>query len=344
MRGSVSFILKGVCIAILVGLIGGHTNAQSKSLTCGIDQPEAKSGKPNRANQQAMQFIPFSYVSRNILIDAYLLNAAGKPAYAKFVIDTGQSRTMIDRSLVESLGLPVVGEGDLTSATGTIPAKYVDIGVVELGDRYYCKNIEAAVYDLSKFSKHLSEQVGGIIGMDFLKHFNLLIDIPRGRFGFVESSKLPDEFKEMRNAHLDYRNGLLMLTCELSSGVEINLIVDTGDEYPEYILLYDDAVPNLELHWPFSSRLGGDLIGSTAIQSGQIPWIDFGNLHLAPASVVIEPLTQVNQYDTPFRPGEMGMGLLEKFAVEIDGPGLRLHFLEGPKVLSPRRKSPESRR
>src|SRR5258708_6960401 len=126
----------------------------------------------------------------------------------------------------------------MISATGTSPVQNVEIGVVEVGDRYYCKNIEAAVEDLAGLSRHLHEQVDGIIGMDFLKSFHLLIDIPRGRLAFVESLRLPKEFKEIGTTQLEYTNGLLMTGCGLPNGIETNLIVDTGDEYPEDILLY----------------------------------------------------------------------------------------------------------
>jgi hypothetical protein len=340
MRHLATLVPKIVCIAILVGTLGRHAHAQSNRPTCGVDQPEVKSRKAERANQQAVWPVPFSYISRNIVIDGvYVGNSAGHYEYATFIIDSGQTRTMVAPRLVTSLGLPIVGGGNLISATGQIPVKYVQIGAVELGDRYYCKNIEAAVQDLTKFSGHLHDQVDGIIGMDFLKSFNLLIDIPRGRFGFVENAKLPNEFKEIGNAQLEYRNDLLMLKCNLPNGLESNLIVDTGNEYPEDILLYDDVLSKLELQSPLSCRPGGDLISSTAIRSGQIAWVDIGNLRLAPAKVGIQPLSQDNPYGTPIWPGLMGMGLFEKFAVEIDGPGLLLRFLEGPKILSRQRRS-----
>ena len=91
-----------------------------------------------------------------------------------FLLDTGTQFSMIDPTLASELhvkaqgSIPVAGTG-FQSTASTAQLDYLAIG------SYGVPNLEAVVYNLQNLRSH-DPEVRGILGEDFLQHFDMLID------------------------------------------------------------------------------------------------------------------------------------------------------------------------
>lgn len=111
----------------------------------------------------------------SIIVKAKIQSAKGI-AYADLVFDTGASLVMLPYKLAIAVGLPIDPKRTIrtttassieTSSITTIPELNV------LGQAV--KNVDCIVRDLPKASF-----VDGLLGLNFIRHFNVLLDFKRG--------------------------------------------------------------------------------------------------------------------------------------------------------------------
>jgi hypothetical protein len=92
----------------------------------------------------------------------------------KFVLDTGSQVTVLEPSLAEQLELPTVGSVGIVSVAGRSTATLARVESLEVGTNEIRKP-RVAVLDLGAIQR-MNPEVRGILGQDFLAHFDLLID------------------------------------------------------------------------------------------------------------------------------------------------------------------------
>ena len=115
--------------------------------------------------------IPFEYVGNQILIGARI---NGGPEQ-KFVVDTGASQTVIDKTLAQTIGPQNLSTFTVTAGSKAVPLGYLSIQKIQIGD-LTMENIPALVADLASFKATLGQRPAGLIGTSFLKRFAVTID------------------------------------------------------------------------------------------------------------------------------------------------------------------------
>ena len=89
-----------------------------------------------------------------------------------FLLDTGTSRTMVDRKIAEQLSLPRVDQSMAIGAQGTVSVLHVHADSVSMGGF----TIPGLTITVMPKNAGLPEKVRGILGEDFLERFDLLLD------------------------------------------------------------------------------------------------------------------------------------------------------------------------
>lgn len=111
----------------------------------------------------------------------------------KFLLDTGTQFTMIDPSLAAELRvngeepIPVDGTGFHSAASSTL------LGPIQIGS-HTVAHLEAVVYNLQNL-KTLDLSIRGVLGEDFLKHFDMLIDNEHRMLCLDEAGLMRSEVK-----------------------------------------------------------------------------------------------------------------------------------------------------
>jgi hypothetical protein len=150
-----------------------------------------------------------------------------------FLLDTGTQFTMIDPSLAEEIHLrgegavPVEGTGFHSSASSTL------IGPVEVGS-HAVAHLETVLYDLRTL-KSVNVWIRGVLGEDFLKHFDVLIDNDRRILCLDETGAMRSAVRGVHVAIVaaataeDVPSNAILLTANLSDvSRPIRLKLDSG--------------------------------------------------------------------------------------------------------------------
>jgi predicted aspartyl protease len=178
----------------------------------------------------------------------------------KFIIDTGTTRSVVDRKIVDRLALTLHPQRAL-SVAGFVSVEWAELPDVHFGP-ILMRNVSTMVSELAKFSE-LTGNADAIIGLDLLN--------ASSRLGIFYDSKIvvlkPRDANSQRTLE---RERPRCLTVEaLVQGHAVRLIVDTG---MNGILIYEDRIrkqiPNLRLTDDRTDAHLGQLRGKRTKLSG----------------------------------------------------------------------------
>jgi predicted aspartyl protease len=113
-----------------------------------------------------------------------------------FVLDTGSTRTIIDRTLATALGLKANGTGTLQGAgAGRIPIRFIrDVSIALPGVE--SRGYELSTADLRPLEASLGEKVDGILGYEVFSRFVVTVDYEARTLTFT----LPQAFRPSASA------------------------------------------------------------------------------------------------------------------------------------------------
>ena len=181
-------------------------------------------------------------VARALIVIPVKINNAGP---FDFIVDTGSQITVIDPTLASELRLKRLGSAGLVSVSGIAQAS---VGVIDLieADKHAVKKAYVVVQDLGAI-READAHIRGVLGLNFLSHFGLLIDYRHDLLCLDETAGLQDS---MRGEHIALMPPLkpggdlpfterLVVAVQLSGTGqrEVRLQLDSGSDGP---ILYAD--------------------------------------------------------------------------------------------------------
>jgi hypothetical protein len=182
----------------------------------------------------AQTTIKLDATSWGYLIVPVVINGSGP---YPFLLDTGSNRTLVRNGLLDTLG---ISSQELISANVAADVSYLHPAVAEsvtvAGLSVHGLGVEGI--DADQISR-LQISIQGVLGEDFLKHFDILIDnhaktltLDHGS-GLGQSLKgdhLPLSFSGMRNGHSTVDRLVLGLKVPTSKATT-NFLIDSGTNY-----------------------------------------------------------------------------------------------------------------
>ena len=185
--------------------------------------------------------VPLRFVNRHLVL-AVSINRTGP---YNFLLDSGAQITMIDPSLAAELHLNTHGGAEVAGVGSRQSASLAQLDLVEAGS-YGVANQRVLVYGLQNL--HSADlYIQGILGEDFLGHFDMLIDNAHRLLCLDNSDAMRAEVK---GPHIPLvagaepgdgvaLPGLLMVAVRLSGGMRpVRLIIDSGTNAP---ILYNTS-------------------------------------------------------------------------------------------------------
>jgi Aspartyl protease len=186
--------------------------------------------------------LPFRFVNRHQIVLAVSINHTGP---YNFLLDSGTQITMIDPSLAAALHLDTQGAAVIAGEGFRQSASFAQLDLVEAGS-HAVANQKVLVYDLQNLhSADLHMQ--GILGEDFLEHFDMLIDNAHRLLCLDNSAAIRAEVKGPHIpliATAEPEDGvaqpsLLIIAASLSDGMRpARLLLDSGAQAP---ILYNTS-------------------------------------------------------------------------------------------------------
>jgi hypothetical protein len=182
---------------------------------------------------QAESDIHFRLVDNTLIVVA--LNS-GQGDHFDFVLDTGTDTTVVDPSIASRLSfvpkerIRVVSLGNESLALrGSIPA--LSVGPFRVN------HVPVLVKDLSGMRK-LDPHIEGIVGQNFLSHFNYLIDYRKHLVSFESGDEIRN-IADGDHVEIELSGDRMMISAEARSrrATGLSLLLDSGA--PSLVLLHD---------------------------------------------------------------------------------------------------------
>jgi hypothetical protein len=176
--------------------------------------------------------VPLHFVNRHQIVLSVSVNHTGPYS---FLLDSGTQMTMIDPSLAAELHLDTQGAAVVAGAGSRQSTSFAQLDLVEAGSQAVAKQ-KVLVYDLQNL--HSADlYIQGILGEDFLQHFDMLIDNAHHLLCLDSSGAMRAEVK---GRHIPLvapaepgdpatLSGLLIIEVRLSDGMRpVRLLLDSG--------------------------------------------------------------------------------------------------------------------
>src|ERR1019366_7207406 len=204
--------------------------------------------------------VPFRLVKGHQIILPVSVNHVGP---YNFLLDTGTQITMIDPSLAAQLRLDTDGGAVVAGAGSRQSASLAELDLLEAGS-HSVAGPKVLVYDLQPL-QFADLHIQGVLGEDFLEHFDMLIDNAHRLLCLDDSGVMRSVVKGQRIplvASAAPERGavlpdLLIVTVRLSDATRpVRLMLDSGANAP---ILYNTA-QYLSLPLSHTTYLGGSSV------------------------------------------------------------------------------------
>jgi hypothetical protein len=218
----------------------------------------------------------------------------------KFILDTGASRSVVDRSVAEKFALRR-RPGKIFNFDKYIPAQLAEFPEVQFGP-VKVKGATLMIADLFKSSR-LAEHVDAIIGLDLLcASRGLLIDYEARRVFFrsnLSDNPTPGQCPPSLTATI------------MIQGHPVRLVVDTG---MEGILLYENKIRKRFPQLRLEEEVKGVQVGYLRVKQAKLPGVWLGSSELAPTVSLLKcPANELGDID-----GYLGPRALNARQVEFN--------------------------
>ena len=200
------------------------------------------------------------FIARALIVIPVRINQEGP---FDFVVDTGSQVTMIDPALASQLQLRLQGSVGIISVAGFARGSMTVLDTLEAGSQRLEKPL-AFVQDLGAI-RAADERIRGILGENFLSHFDLMIDYAHKLLCLDATTAMRDRVRGERiplvrphpESELPFMERLVIATHLSGAGARpIFLQVDSGIDGP---LLYarseEKAIPLLNHATPRQGNL-----------------------------------------------------------------------------------------
>jgi predicted aspartyl protease/tetratricopeptide (TPR) repeat protein len=167
--------------------------------------------------------VPFEYSGNEILIKAKINSGPEQ----RFIVDTGASQSVIDKSAANAMGTRAISTFSVTSGSKAVPLGYTKLNSVTIGD-ITLSDIPVLITDLSG----IGEKPAGLIGANILRRFLVTIDFDEKKLIFADPRKVTVAKDAIAIPTKPAFGGTAMIIkAELDEKPPINFLVDTGASF-----------------------------------------------------------------------------------------------------------------
>lgn len=215
--------------------------------------------------------LPFLIVNGYQIVLPVSINHSGP---YDFLLDTGSQMTIVGPALASELHLKTQGVAAVAGVGFDESASFTQLDLIEAGSHALARQ-KAIVYSLLNL-RSVDSHIRGILGEDFLVHFDMLIDYAHRLLCLDDSAAMK---ADIRGAHIPLLTpgqaqtgaplpNLLIITARLSGETRpVRLLLDSGSNIPYLYNTSQRLVPQAVGQRSFG---GASLVGSGANGDQQV--------------------------------------------------------------------------
>jgi hypothetical protein len=258
--------------------------------------------------------LPLRFVNRHQIVLAVSINHSGP---YNFLLDTGMQVTTVDPFLAAVLHLEPRGAAVVAGAGSLQSASYAQLDLLEVGSQSVADQ-KVLVYDLRGLHS-VDLHIQGVLGEDFLEHFDVLIDNAHGLLCLDSSSAMRGDVRGPHTAlvtPVEVADGfvlpnLIIVEARLSDGTRpVRLMLDSG---ANGAILFNTSE---YLATPQRGYLQGTGVDGRQLIFSALPpqHVKIGSLELSGVPFVALPGTQKDSRAKGFD-GVLTLGLFERIFI-----------------------------
>jgi hypothetical protein len=259
--------------------------------------------------------LPFRLVNRHQIIVPVSINHAGP---FSFLLDTGTQMTMVDPALATALHMETTGNARVASVGMDSRASFAQADLLEAGSQS-ATNQKVLVYDLTNLQA-TDLNIQGVLGEDFLEHFDMLIDNGHSMLCLDDSAAMRTEVKgariplENQSAAGSELAGELLVVARLSDCMRpVRLKLDSGTNVP---FLYNTSEYLAQGAFRGLSLRGGGANGAQRTFTALRPQtMKIGSVEVAAVSFITLAGAQKDSRTSQFD-GLLTMGLFKRVFID----------------------------
>jgi predicted aspartyl protease len=188
----------------------------------------------------AQSAIPFRLEHDTVIVVSLMANGQGP---FDFVLDTGTDTTVVDPSLARTLSLPSLGYLQLDTLGGSQTLTRSSVHSLAIGAARV-ENLEVLELDLADLRK-VDSHIQGIVGQNFLSHFNYVLDYRRHSIRIELGSEIRDGVEGDRvPIHASDNKMLIASEAKSAGNAKLDLILDSGSNS---VVLFQKAARTVDL-------------------------------------------------------------------------------------------------
>ncbi len=171
--------------------------------------------------------VPFEYSANEIMVQV----KANGGHNLRFIVDTGATQCIIDKSVASKIGATSLGDnsglsmttGSGSIKTGAILMKSMSIGELEIN------NVPFAVADLNSFGNISGEKPAGLIGANVLKRYLITVDYENQKLRFADPTQVTvPEGATVINTRPSLGMSGLAVEGNIDGKQKVTFLIDTG--------------------------------------------------------------------------------------------------------------------
>jgi predicted aspartyl protease len=247
----------------------------------------------------------------------------------KFLLDTGDEKTVVDKRLTQKLGLPADGEATVLKTEAEASAALVHVRELRVGS-LVLQNQNVISYDLSGFSQALGLHVDGILGLDMLEKMRLKIDYSNST---ITLSSPANRTKDTDGVAVQLiRDGpSVLVPVTINDSIQELLFLDTGSNYTN---LSWHAWQRVTANWHPIEIVSGLRTSSEPKGTSLLTRLDsiqVGEMKVSRPAVVVTAPSAAGTMAQRTTAGLLGQNVLRRFILTIDLHDNRMFLSPDPK-------------
>lgn len=198
----------------------------------------------------------------------------------EFLVDTGTNTTIITPDAAARFHLQAVDRMIMTTSAGSIVTPRSFLPRLRLGPKT-SENLEVLWSELPEL-RRLDRRIAGVLGQNFLEHYNYLVDYRRHRLEFVDSDKR--QFSG-RRLPIERDDGLLIVTAQYSAAKpgKLRLILDSAAS--DLVLFGNksslELFPSISFHSRLTTNAGEALAEMSVLRTLRLADLELSRVPVA---------------------------------------------------------------
>ena len=271
--------------------------------------------------------LPMTVEARHLFVRGHLVGeGAGEDGL--FLLDTATTLTMLDRAVVEAIGLQTDGELQGLAVGGTMEVALVELPFLKVGG-VYLEGQVVGVTDLSAVQEQMGLPVVGLLGYDFFSRMVVTLDYSgQCTLHHGNTWRVPEGGVTLPLRFMDQQPTVRATLDGVHAG---DWRLDTGADALTVHAPAAEAWSLEERHGPGFAIGAQGMGGETASRV-----LEARRFQLGPYAVDRPSLIVPHDPDGVLRAegtvGNLGNSVLEHFTVTVDFSGQRVHLQPGPRA------------